>query len=480
MIYSKIKKISDKRGDKIAIVDLKTGKSFTYSKLVNEIDHLAFGLKESGIKTGDLLAWYVEDDFKYISAFVASSKIGAIFVSINRANGIDFYLKLSPRAILVENDIQIFKNRHKTILRMDLLRRMSKKSSVSLHIPIKSEFRLLETSGTTGAPKLVCFNQENFCYDINSWVDFCQWKSSDVTLNIHDINVSHGIDVHVITSLFAGGKLILMKKNCDPDELVLVIQKERVTIFSFLPGQYHNILNYIKGISPKDFDFSKVRYAFCGGAYLPKKLVSDLNVICNLKIKRIYGATEFGMMLANLEDCDQSNVGMKSIGNVEVALHIPDEKLHGEIIGRFPGMSLGYFNDPKSTGEKFKNGWYYTGDIGYLDDQGYYWVKGRKTDAVLSESGWILTTEIEELILGNLPLTEITVVKNNDHAVTIFVKDTGFNGDKLSAEIKNLAKRSGLSEANILFVENIPKTLSGKPDRAKLHQMVQEGPGEDD
>jgi long-chain acyl-CoA synthetase len=162
-----------------------------------------------------------------------------------------------------------------------------------------------------------------------------------------------------------------------------------------------------------------LRTIVCGGAPLDPRFVKEFHSL-GIEILNGYGITECSPVLSvNRNDANKAgSVGMP-LPNIEVAIYEPDEKGHGEIIAKGPNVMLGYYNDPRATEEVIdENGWFHTGDLGYLDEEGFLFVSGRKKSLIILSNGENVSPEEIEQYVERINEVQEVVVYADENAIT--------------------------------------------------------------
>lgn len=283
---------------------------------------------------------------------------------------------------------------------------------------------LLFTSGTTGNAKGVCLSHKNICSNIMSVFGIVKVKPTDQVLSILPIHHTYECTLGYLLVIYSGGCIAY----CDGLRYILknFIEYKPTVVLSvplLLEKIYKKIENEVKTSLPKyakgenfianlPFPINKIvkykvrkslggrlRYFIVGAASLNPDLITAFDKL-DLKALQGYGLTECSPLVAGNNDfySNPNSVGLP-IPNVEYKIDNPNENGIGEIIVKGPNVMLGYYNMPKETNEVLKDGWFYTGDLGKIDGQGWLYITGRKKTVIITKNGEnISPEEIEQLL----------------------------------------------------------------------------------
>lgn len=286
---------------------------------------------------------------------------------------------------------------------------------------------LIYTSGTTGQPKGVLLSQRNICSNFKSIQKLNLCLPSDNFLSILPLYHSYAFMVTLIVPIFLGATVTYCL-SFNPKDFTQIIQEGGVTILVGVPQLFlllHKaIIERIKRIPlyfrPFIFAFMRIRLrrffgslriSVCGGARLEPKICRDLNR-WGLKLVEGYGLTETSpvVTLNPLEKIKFGSVG-RAIPDVQIKISQPDKSGVGEILIKGPNVMPGYFRQPQLTSQVIKEGWLYTGDLGYLDKDGYLFLVGRKKEIIILSSGKnIYPEELEEYYSQAPSIKEICII----------------------------------------------------------------------
>jgi len=306
--------------------------------------------------------------------------------------------------------------------------------------------------------------------EIENWISYTGTTEHDVIFNVHTLDGGHAVDIHVLPALLAGATLVLSDFR-DPVETLRALVRCRATVLSLLPHQYESLAR-----AAPVADITRVpslRLPMCGGAFLSARTAQEASRSLGLRIRRIYGSTEFGMVLGNMSDTDQACRGMRPVPGVQVRLEplSPNSSQVGEIAAKSSHSGSGYYGeDARASG--FRDGWYYTGDVAQRDELGEYHIVGRRIDAIMTAGGLIFASQFEETLRSSCPAEEVIVLTRFDHHRADAVLVLAVPSRSRDYQEVNDCLTTMLSKHNVVgevyVTSKVPRTPVGKPDRAEI------------
>ncbi|TCT25052.1 long-chain acyl-CoA synthetase [Melghiribacillus thermohalophilus] len=345
----------------------------------------------------------------------------------------------------------------------------------------KEDLALLQyTGGTTGFPKGVMLTHLNLVANTQmskAWL----YKVKDgegVTLGALPFFHVYGMTSVMNFSVMMGQKMILMPKF-DPEEILKMIEKERPSLFPGAPTMYIGLLNHPK---IKDYDLSSIEACISGSAPLPVEVQDQFETITGGKLVEGYGLTESSPVThANFIWGDRVS------GSIGVPWPDTDSKIFrtdtmeeaevgevGEIAVKGPQVMKGYWNRPEETEKVLKDGWLFTGDMGYMDERGYFYVVDRKKDMIIAGGYNIYPREVEEVLYEHEAVQEAAVVGVPDpyRGETVKAFLVLKESKTVSEEELDEFCRKHLAAYKVPriyeFRDELPKTAVGKILRRKL------------
>lgn len=474
--------IFEKHKDNEALVYVEDNSRYTYEKLNYEVEMIAKSFISIGVKKGDHIALLSSNSPEWIIIFLATLKIGAVSVCLNVSateEELDYMLKQSESTILIVSDKDMIEkvdlekfNYLKITLKMKSLFNLgyivSRMESVSnekfLEVinDVSSEdiATILYTSGTTGNPKGIMFTHKAVLNGPISFGKNYKYTSRDKILVALPLNHILGGKYTAILGLLFGSTIILMKKFQTIVALE-TIEKEKCTGFHGVPTMYQYLIN-----NCRSYDLSSLRVGMIAGAVssctLMKEIMEHLHI---LELSNTFGQTEtLGVTQTPINDKNDPKINTVGKPVEYVQIKICDIKngkelppnTEGELCVKSPYCMVGYYNNPIATSATVKEEWVHTGDIGFIDEEGYLSIKGRLRDVIIRGGENISPTDIENHLIKH---------PNIETAVVVGIPDENL-GEEIVAFIK-------VKKACFLSKEDIFAFLSGKLSKYKYPKYIE-------
>lgn len=487
-----IGKWADYTPDKIAVSSFEADEHYTYSDLNQYADNLLSVFETLNCKQGDRIAVLAEHGAFYLVLLAACQRMGLILTPLNyrlATSEITNLIEDCQPSLLIYSETQKEKVDFNSInvpfiYKVDEIKNLYKitsdfKIQKAFEIKENNPLFLFYTSGTTGTPKGVLYtNRMLFWNSLNTSMQL-GITFKDSTLNVLPPYHTSGWNVFITPILHKGGYIGILEKF-DPEKTLHLLEVNKTTFFLALPTM---LLMMQKAELFQKVNLSALRYIISGGEMVRFDIVSHWKKTKNIDIRPGYGLTEAGPSITSLHH-EKALEKPNSIGkpNFYLSLKIVNKNNEevapfeiGEICLSGNIITPAYWNNSVETQNKIKNGWFYTGDLAYIDDEGYLFLKGRKDDMYISGGENIYPQEIEaslEQINGItkavvLPIDDIKWGKSSIAFVTI--SDNQLNADTIRLDLKKLLADYKIPKS-IFILEEIPLTSLGKISRKKLYQ----------
>jgi len=352
----------------------------------------------------------------------------------------------------------------------------------SFSVDFEEDLAIIQyTGGTTGAPKGVMLTHKNLVSNAamsNAWLYKCKRGEESILAIIPFFHV-YGMTAIMILSVMQGQKMVLLPKF-DPEQTLKTIEKQRPTLFPGAPTIYIGLLNHP---DLSKYDLSSIDSCISGSAPLPVEVQEKFEEITGGKLVEGYGLTESSPVTHSNFLWDRPRI-KGSIGvpwpdtdavilSFETGEPLPPGEI-GEIAVKGPQVMKGYWNKPEETEQVLRDGWLFTGDLGYMNDEGYFFVVDRKKDMIIAGGFNIYPREIEEVMYEHPSVQEVVVAGVPDpyrgetvKAYIVLKESATTNEEELNAFArKHLAsyKVPRIYE----FRSELPKTAVGKILRRAL------------
>ncbi|PSG96595.1 long-chain-fatty-acid--CoA ligase [Thermoplasmatales archaeon SW_10_69_26] len=491
------------------------GETWTYEELVGAIDAFAGGLTERGFE-GSRVALYLPNVPPFVIGFHGTLQAGGQVVPMNpqyRAREIEHLLADSGAEVVVTlTDLA------------PVVRKVASATDVEEIVTIDGTsddttgFRaflgdpgnamadvdgdelavLPYTSGTTGRPKGVQLSHDNLAGNAKQMVQALPdgVRPSDRVLGVLPLFHIYGMNVVMNVALFGGGTFYPLPA-WDVDEAVDLIEDAELTFLNGVPAMFNEIVNHPEADT---FDLSSVRFAGVGGAGIPREVATSFEETFDIKLYEGYGLTEtspvthfnspnwgrrvgsIGKTLpgiqAEIVDGSFTEVPPVEEGPVDEEAADLDE-ITGELVVAGPNVMKGYLGLGEANEDAFTEAggtrWFHTGDLGYHDEDGFFYVVDRKKHMILSKGYNVYPREVEELLFEHPEIADAAVVGKPDEEYGELVKafvvptpDADLDPDGVQEfALANLAPYKHPREVEV--VDELPRTTTGK---VKKHELT--------
>ena len=472
-----------------AYVEPSTGVRVNYAQMNAQINQCVSLLRELDVCKGDRVALLMPNCLEFCCLFYATAKLGAVAVPLNTrltAAELEFILSDSGSSVLVYGDafaetVDKIKagTSHPCTVRewlpatagnSSLASRLKKADAAEPVVTAggSDNVFIMYTSGTTGNPKGVVHTHDSVNAATSAWSMTIDVRYEDRVLL--PLPMFHVAALTTVIFCAMRGISLISMPQFDPMTVWSLIVEERVSIGGAVPA----ILNFMRQVPQfAELDAPNFRYFITGGAPMPEALIK-IYAAKNMQVVQGYALTEScggGTLLLN-EDALRK-VGSAGRACMFADLGVRDEQgvIHlrgeGEVVLRSDFLLKGYWNRPEATSEAFEHGWFRTGDIGEIDDEGYLFIKDRIKDMIISGGENIYPAEIESVIIGIPGVAEVAVIglpdeKWGEIACAIVVADQSKTDE--AAIVAHCAEKLARYKLpkKVLFVEAIPRNPSGK------------------
>ncbi|MCU0533230.1 MAG: long-chain fatty acid--CoA ligase [Hydrococcus sp. Prado102] len=473
-------------------------KSYTYKQLDQLVNRAANSLRGLAINQGDRVALFLPNIPEFIISYLAILKLGAIAVSVNvmlKSAEVRYILNDCTAKLVItteelseqvkKDDLPFLENiliaEGEANTGISLASLLANASSVfqAVELERNTPAAIIYTSGTTGFPKGATLSHGNVISNMYSQNRCCGMKPDDRMLLYVPLFHCFGQNA-ILNSALNVCATIVLQRRFKLEQVLETITTERVTMFFGVPTVYIKILN----ADTASYDLSSVRYYFSAAAPMPVEIALAWQQTQGLVINDGYGLTETSPCACYNNELKYKlgSVGTP-IENVEVkivnsqGMFVSPGEL-GEIVIKGPNVMLGYWNRPYDTAKVMKDGWLHTGDIGRIDEDGYFYIVDRLKDTINVSGFKVYPTEVENVIYQHQAIAEVAV-----YGVPDLVK-----GEIVQANIVLKADYSVTEEQMIefcseriaiykmpkafKFVESIPKNPTGKILKRRLREAA--------
>ncbi|MGD2184566.1 MAG: AMP-binding protein [Desulfobacterales bacterium] len=482
-IASNLERTAFHFADRCAVID--GNKSISYRRFNQDANRIASALRVRGVRPGDHVALCAPNSYEWLAFYFGVLKTGAVAVTFSyllvKNELIKFIADCKPGVLFTSREkLKDFSGFQKQAYPELIVCRHGEISFSELAAEGNAEFTItdrdrldiaaiLYTGGTTGIPKGAMLSHENLQTSTANVAHYERSSAKDRALCFLPLSHVFG-QIHITHSLIYCGGGLVIQPAFDLKSAMDAIQRHQITNFYAVPTIYIRLLE-LKNLAEK---LQSVRYCFSAAASMATEVMREWKARTGLDIHESYGMTESAAMVT-YNHYDRHVVG--SVGTpvnlVEVQIRDFDGKVleagkEGEICIRGPNITQGYLNNPAETKAAFWGRWYRSGDIGYLDENGYLFIVDRLKDMIITGGENVYPREVEELLYARPEIQECAVVglpdKEFGERVTAFIVpqiDQQPDPKNLKAFLKTQLAAFKVPK-EFIFVDDLPKNPAGK------------------
>lgn len=455
---------------------------FTYARLFKESQWFAAELvKRFGIRPGDRVGLWLKNCPEFVPALFGILQAGAAAVPVNcflKTDEVAYILNDAGADVLI-TDAELGTHHRgleaaRPTLRLIRVEEMAGKThtAISFHGPERVEGDLavlIYTSGTTGRPKGAMLSHGNLLHNVESCRIVLQTVEGDRIAVMLPMFHSYMLTVGILLPLLVGGSIVLVKSLHPVRNALQELLQRRATVLPAIPQFYRSIVNArLEGPLP-------LRLFISGAAPLPVQVLRDFEAKFKVPLIEGYGLSEASPVVTKNPlngERKPGSIGIP-IANVEVSIqddfgkHLGPDQV-GEVCVRGGNVMLGYWNNPEETAKVMRNGWLLTGDIGYRDKDGYYYITDRKKDMLLVNGINVYPREIEEVIYEFPGVKEAAVIgkpdsRRGEKPVAFVTAEEGYS---LNEKDLHHHLRRKLADYKVprqfVFLPALPRNATGK------------------
>jgi long-chain acyl-CoA synthetase len=491
---------------KAALICPARNETYSYGKLRDEMNRIGQGLVTLGVKKGDRVCIYLDSSPEYLISYFAIWRIGAVAVPTNIVyRGEELLHAINDAgasAIITDsqgvNVVCAIRHNAPTLSHIICIK-TSCKGSVAWESfpPAPANLRAVNcasddlchiqyTAGTTGKPKGAMLTHGNWMTALDAEREALRIRPDDVYLGIYPmghVGFSWGLSM-----LRAGGAYVMMERF-EIDRYLDLAEQYKITVLAGMPPVIHSLVHSPPGTEKR---LLNARVIISGGGQLLPAVWEAFDHRYHIPVANSYGLSEtivIGSGTTTLPEYPQLTMNYQSVGvavgYTEVTIvdaGDPEKELasgeQGEIALRGPSVAKGYWNMPEATAAVFRqNGWFLTGDIGYLDEEGVLYVTDRKKDMIIM-SGWkIYPTEVENVIIQHPAIADVAVFGVPDErkgevvvAAVVLKTGTSFTESELESWCRDHLAGYKIPRT-LMIVDSLPRVHGWKLLRRTLREM---------
>ncbi len=471
---------------------------YTYGQLDGRVTRLASALRDRfGIHRGDRVGTLTANCVEFVELFFATARLGALLAPLNwrlAPPELDYQLQDSGATVLFVGEehgdlaarLTVAPPRGSVRIGPDYESLLSGGSETAIEPDAQGRFNdphlILYTAGTTGHPKGAVLTHANVFWNCQNVGAPAGLGPDDTTISLLPFFHSGGIGLYLIPTLYVGGRVAIMRRFA-PDLLLDLVSRFGVRVMFGVPAIWLELLKR------PDFDrahFPTVAYCVSGGAPHPMAVMEAV-AARGFGFLQGYGLTETapGGTLMPVDDWRRKlATAGKPFLHVELRVVDEDGKASrpgqiGEVQFRGPNVFAGYWQRPDATADAFTpDGWFKTGDLGRLDDEGFLTLVDRKKDMVISGGENVYSAEVEDVLFTHAAVAEAAIVGIPDErwgesvcAIVVLRPNASATADELIAHCRaRLAKYK--TPKTVVFVDALPRNAAGKVLKRQLREEV--------
>src|SRR3954462_6135059 len=477
------------------VIETHDGGRISYGDLIARAGQMANVLVAHGVKPGDRVAVQVEKSVANIVLYLATVRAGAVYLPLNTAytlNELDYFIGDAEPSLVVCDPAKaegLAPIAAKVKAKIETLGPDGKGSLTDAADKASSEFTtvsranddlaaILYTSGTTGRSKGAMLTHDNLASNSLSLVGFWRFTDKDVLIHALPIYHTHGLFVATNVTLFGRASMIFLPK-LDPDLIIKLMA--RATVLMGVPTFYTRLL---QNPAPSRETTKHMRLFISGSAPLLAETHREWSARTGHAVLERYGMTETNMNTSNPYDGERvpGAVGFPLPGvsvrvtDPETAKELPRDEI-GMIEVKGPNVFKGYWRMPEKTKAEFRDdGFFITGDLGYIDDRGYVYISGRGKDLIISGGFNVYPAEVEGAIEALPGVAECAVIgvphaDFGEGVVAVVTPKPGAGFDE-----KEMLRSLGTELAKyklpkrIIPADSLPRNAMGKVQKNELRE----------
>ncbi|MBI3953196.1 MAG: long-chain-fatty-acid--CoA ligase [Chloroflexi bacterium] len=498
--------------DKEAIVF--EGQRIPYSQLGERVNRLANVLRRFGVGKGDRVAFLNVNCPHAAESYFATAKVGGVYVPLNfraRAEELQYMIDTAGAQVLVVGAryvplIEQVRQRLPSVKHFissegraagyheyEALLAESSAEDVSADISDEDITIIMYTAGTTGFPKGVVLNHNSFGIYVTNNVTPAD--PDTVEKNILTVPLYHIAGLQAQLAAIYGGRTLIMQRQFEAADWLRLVEQERVSRAMMVPTMLKQLLEHPDF---KQRDLSSLKVITYGAAPMPLEVIKRaVKELPNARFINAFGQTESASTITMLgpedhvlegsdEEVDKKLKRLSSIGKPmdDVTIQIMDEEGNfleagqvGEIVATGPRIMSGYWKDEEKTKATLKDGWLHTGDLGYMDEDGYIFLAGRAKDMIKRGGEMVSPEEVENVLQSHPAIDEAAIIGVPDdtwgelvRAVVVKRPHSRVSAEEL-IEFCHQRLASFKKPESVVFVDELPRNPMGKVLKRVLREQ---------
>lgn len=475
----------------------------TYRELEVRINRFARALARLGVKQDDKVAIMLNNCPEFVISYFACAWLGAVAVPVNifyKERELEYVLRDSDAVALITNPafaqfftkIQskppqfkwlIVNGKYDEGLEFSVLEAEESAEPLKPLVDEESVAEILYTSGTTGEPKGVMLTHGNLLFHANAIIQVLEMDDNDRALLV--VPLFHGFGITVMLCTFITGSTFVLLDPFNPVEVFAAIQNHKVSFLPMVVAMYYMLLMHPDRTK---YDLSSLRVGISGASAMPAQLMKDASETFKIKILEAWGLTECSASATMQRMTMPYKEGSVGLAHPGVKVGVMDDEGNllgprqiGELVIQGPIVMKGYYKKPKETEEALRYGWLHSGDMGYYDEEGYFFMVDRKKELINVGGEKVFPREVEELLYKHPAVADAVLLPKKDARlgeipVAVIVPRPGASVtekeivDYLSGQVARFKV-----PRKVIFMDSVPRSPIGKILKKELVKMLAAG-----
>ena len=414
--------------EKVFLFSERDGRRFTYAQFDAAVNRAANMLHAHGVSKGDVVGLLMPNGAEYVIAYFACFKIGALAGPVNsllKPEEMAYIVGNSEAKLLLYNSefapqIEELLGEMPTLKRLVVFDDESEATREfadaaddwhETKLDSGDEAIIIYTSGTTGKPKGCLLTHANLLANARQIVEWLGFTEDDRLLTIMPLFHMNAVSVTTMSALHAGGSTVVSPRF-SASRFWQIVSDYRITSFGSVATMLSMLLATYKEGVPAGFNTEGLRFAMCGSAPVPAEVLRRFEETFGCLVVEGYGLSESTCRSTFNPPDVRRRAGScgQSIGNEMRIVDEGDEEVpfgtEGEIVLRGENIFKAYFRNEEATRRAFRGGWFHTGDVGYRDREGFFYIIDRKSDMIIRGGENIYPREIDELLYKHPAVAE--------------------------------------------------------------------------
>ncbi|MBL8645987.1 MAG: AMP-binding protein [Sphingosinicella sp.] len=447
-------------------------------------DQLGNALLATGLKPGDRVGVLLPNGIDCLVAYYALAKSGLVRVSLNTRETPDnhaYKLADSGSHAVICGDEEIVPETLDFVFRPDEIAEMTStgaQTPCAVDRDLEAPYRLGYTGGTTGRPKGVTLTMRGETAELSAFLTDLMPDMRQGDTFLHAAPIAHASGAFFLPALVRGVRSLVMKKF-DPASFIALAEAEQASMTFLVPTMLAMIMEQ-PACESADLSLRRIAY---GASPIAETLLRKGEARFGKVFAQTYGQAESPMVITCLKPDEHDRVGScgRPFTTVEAGIVDDDDNFLapgeiGEIVCRGTQLMAYYWDRPEATAEAFRSGWLHTGDIGRMDEDGFFYILDRKNDMLISGGYNVYPREVEDVLLAYDGVVEAAVVglpdeKWGDRVIAVISGRDGIDGDAVLAFVKTKLANYKQPKSIEIWTE-LPKSGANKILRREIRDTI--------